>query len=299
MIFHVKGLSKFISVERGIMLFMISMGASLLLQEKFTLLQAVYFGLIGFCGWSGVDSINNICDVDLDVKSDPDRAEYTKYLGRSGLYIFIFFAGLTTSLGFITKIPLVTFFLVLGILIGILYSVPPIRLRQTIYKPVVNFSVGAIPILSVAAFYNTFSLDVIALVVLIGVTTSVNSLWEDLADYVSDFNSHARTIPILLGFKRGFYLTILLGYLLVPLMIVVGILFQLSVLYYAVLSILVSYITLRLIQKRVIQKTFNDSQTSMIALGEAFAKDFALMAIIQTTNLMVNSYLKNQFFFLV
>ena len=298
MIFHVKGFSKFISVERGIMLFMISMGASLLLQEKFTLLQAVYFGLIGFCGWSGVDSINNICDVDLDVKSDPDRAEYTKYLGRSGLYIVIFFAGLTTSLGLITKIPLVTLFLVLGILVGILYSVPPIRLRQTIYKPVVNFSVGAIPILSVAAFYNTFSLDVMALVVLIGVTTSVNSLWEDLADYVSDFNSHARTIPILLGFKRGFYLTILLGYCLVPLMVVVGILFQLSVLYYVILSILVSFITLRLIQKRVIQKTFDDSQTSMIALGESFAKDFALMAIIQTTNLMVNSYLKNQLFFL-
>ena len=298
MIFHVKGFSKFISVERGIMLFMISMGASLLLQEKFTLLQAVYFGLIGFCGWSGVDSINNICDVDLDVKSDPDRAEYTKYLGRSGLYIVIFFAGLTTSLGLITKIPLVTLFLVLGILVGILYSVPPIRLRQTIYKPVVNFSVGAIPILSVAAFYNTFSLDVMALVVLIGVTTSVNSLWEDLADYVSDFNSHARTIPILLGFKRGFYLTILLGYCLVPLMVVVGILFQLSVLYYVILSILVSFITLRLLQKRVIQKTFDDSQSSMIALGESFAKDFALMAIIQTTNLMVNSYLKNQLFFL-
>jgi hypothetical protein len=36
----------------------------------------------------------------------------------------------------------------------------------------------------------------------------------------------------------------------------------------------------------------------MIALGETFAKDFALMAIIQTTNLMVNSYLKNQLFFL-
>jgi len=298
MIFHVKGLSKFISVERGTMLFMISMGATLLIQEKFSLLQAVYFGLIGFYGWSGVDSINNICDVDLDVKSDPDRAEYTKYLGRRGFYIVIFFVGLTTSLGLITKIPLVTFFIVLGILVGILYSVPPIRLRQTIYKPVVNFSVGAIPILSVAAFYNTFSLDVIALVVLIGVTTSVNSLWEDLADYVSDFKSHARTIPILLGFKRGFYLTILLGYFLVPLMIVVGVLFQLSVLYYAVLSILVSYITFRLVQKLIIQKTFNDSPTSMIALGETFAKDFAMMAIIHTTNLMVNSYLKNQPFFL-
>jgi 4-hydroxybenzoate polyprenyltransferase len=298
MIFHVKGLSKFISIERGIMLFMISMGATLLIQEKVALLQAVYFGVIGFCGWSGVDSINNICDVDLDVKSDPDRAEYTKYLGRRGFYIFLFFAGLTTSLGLITKIPLVTFFIALGILVGILYSVPPIRLRQTIFKPVVNFSVGAIPVLSVAALYNVFSLDVIALVVLIGVTTAVNSLWEDLADYVSDFESHARTIPILMGFKRGFYLTILLGYLLVPLMIVVGVLFQLSVLYYAILSILVSYITLRVIQKLVLQKTFNDSQTSMIALGETFAKDFALMAIIQTTNLMVNSYLKNQLFFL-
>ena len=292
MIFNLKGLCKFISVERGIMLFMISMGATFLIQEKFALLQAVYFGLMGFGLWSGVDSINNIYDVDLDVESDSDRAEYTKYLGRRGFYIVIFFLGLTASLGFITKIPLVTFFIGLGTLIGILYSVPPIRLRQTKYKPLVNFSVGAIPILMVAAFYNAFTIDIIALVVLIGVTTSVNSLWEDLADYISDHNSHARTIPIMLGFKRGLYLTILLGYFLVPLMIVVGVLFRLSVLYYLILSILVSYITLNLIQKLIINKTFNDSPSSMIFLGEIFAKDFAIVAISFTINLMLNSYLK-------
>ena len=276
------------------MLFMVSMGATFLIQEKFAWLQAVYFGLMGFGGWSGVDSINNIYDVDLDVESDPDRAEYTKYLGRRGFYIVIFFLGLTASLGLITKIPLVIFFIGLGTLVGILYSVPPIRLRQTKYKPLVNISVGAIPILMVAAFYNAFTIDIIALVVLIGVTTSVNSLWEDLADYISDYNSQARTIPIMLGFKRGLYITILLGYFLVPLMIVVGVLFRLSILYYLILSILVSYITFNLIQKLIINKTFNDSPSSMIFLGEIFAKDFEIVAITFTINLMLNSYLTNQ-----
>lgn len=294
MIYNLKGLGKFISVERGLMLFMISMGVTLLTQENFALLQAIYFGLVGFCGWSGVDAMNNICDVDIDVKSDPFRAEYTRYLGRGGLYIVIFFLGLTVSLGLITQVPLVTLFIGMGILCGILYSVPPIRLRQTIYKPIVNFSVGAVPVLSVAAFNNTFSISVLTLMILIGITTSVNSLWEDLADYASDYDGRAKTTLIVLGFKRGFYLTVLSGYSLVPLMILVGILFRLSLLYYIMLSILVGYITLHLVQRLLIHKSFDDSPSSMLILGEAFAKDFVIVAVVQTTNLMVNGYLKNQ-----
>ncbi len=78
---------------------------------------------------------------------------------------------------------------------GVLYSVPPFRLRKTAYKPLVNFTVGAVPVLIIAAFFNDFSFNVLSLVFLIGVTTAVNSLWEDLADYASDFHSGSRTVP--------------------------------------------------------------------------------------------------------
>jgi len=292
---NTKGFAQFISVERGFMVFMISMGATFLIKENLGWLEAIYLGFIVFCGWSGVDAINNICDADLDVKSDPLKAEYTRNLGRLGLCISIFFSSLSIGMGVITGIPLVTVFILAGIFAGVLYSIPPFRLRQTIYKPLVNFSVGAIPILIVAAFFNVFSAEVWALMLLIGITTAVNSLWEDLADYASDFHTRARTMLIVLDFKRGLHVTIVLGYCLIPLMVLVGILFHLNLLYFLVFTALVAYMSLRIIQKRsILFGDLGDDTEPILKLGEIFAKDFAIIAIIQMTNLMLSSYLKYQ-----
>ena len=300
MLRSVKGFFTFISIERGIMLFMITMGATFLMAENAALLRAIYLGFVAFCGWSGVDAINNVYDVDLDVKSDPLRSEYTKNLGRLGLCISIIFFALSMSMGAITGIQLVTVFVFVGILAGVVYSVPPFRLRQTIYKPVVNFSVGAVPVLMVAAFFNVFSVQILVLLLLIGISTAVNSLWEDLADYVSDFDARARTMLVVLGFKRGLYLTILMGYCLIPLMILVGILFQLNLLYFLVLTALIGYISLRLVQNRhVLFGGVKADTESMFKLGEMFAKDFVIIALVHTTNLMLSGYLTYQQVFLI
>lgn len=286
------GFGQFISVERGFMLFMISLGATFLIEKNLSWFQAIYLGFIVFCGWCGVDAMNNIYDVDLDAKSDPVRAEYTKNIGRIGVCVSILFCALSISLGIITWIPLVPVLTLIGILVGVLYSVPPFRLRQTICKPLVNLSVGAVPVLMVAALSNVFSASVVSLVFLIGVTTAVNSLWEDLADYASDSNSRARTMPIVLGFERGLYLTIVMGYCLIPFMVLVGILFRLNTLYYLVFSALVAYMSLRLIQNRsVLFGKSRNNKESIHKLGETLAKDFVIIAIIQTTSLMLSSYL--------
>ncbi len=295
MLRSIKGFLKFISIERGIMLFMIAMGATFLISKNASLLGAIYFGVVAFCGWSGVDAINNVYDVDLDVKSDPLRSEYTKNLGKTGHFIALIFFAASMSLGAITGIQLVTVFVFLGILAGVLYSVPPFRLRQTIYKPLVNFSVGAVPVLMVAAFFNVFSAQIVVLLLLIGISTAVNSLWEDLADYTSDVDAHARTMLVVLGFKRGLYLTIAMGYCLIPLMILVGVLFQLTLLYFVVLTALIAYLSIRLIQNRHI--LFGGAKTdtkTMLKLGEMFAQDFVIIALVHTTNLMVSGYLTYQ-----
>ncbi len=300
MLRSVKGFLKFISIERGIMLFMIAMGATFLISKNASLLGAIYFGFVAFCGWSGVDAINNVYDVDLDVKSDPLRSEYTKNLGKMGLFIALIFFAVSMSLGAITGIQLVTVFVFLGILAGVIYSVPPFRLRQTIYKPIVNFSVGAVPVLMVAAFFNVFSVQILVLLLLIGISTAVNSLWEDLADYTSDVDASARTMLVVLGFKRGLYLTIAMGYCLVPLMILVGILFQLTLLYFVVLTALIAYLSIRLIQNRqVLFGGANADTKTMLKLGEVFAQDFVIIALVHTTNLMVSGYLTYQQVFLL
>jgi len=240
-----------------------------------------------------VDAINNVCDVDLDALSDPARAEFTKKLGKLGLLITLAFTTLSLALGAATLIPYVLLFVALGIAFGVLYSVPPFRLRKTAYKPIVNFTVGAIPVLIVAAFFNVFSINIISLVLLIGVTTSVNSLWEDLADYASDFNSGSRTIPIIFGFRKGLLLTITLGYVMIPFMMAVGLLFQLGWIYYATLLGLATFISLRVIQKRVTLSSNDGIDLKKLhKLGEVLAKDFVMVAIVFTLGLMLSSLLK-------
>jgi len=291
----VKGFLAFISVERGLMLFMIAMGATFLVARNPTLAEAAYLGVVAFCLWSGVDAINNVYDVDLDMKSDSFRANFTRSLGRFGLYISLAIFVMSMALGLITGIQLVTFFIFVGIVAGVVYSVPPFRLRQTIYKPLVNVSVGAVPILIVASFFNIFSFQLLVLVLLIGLSTAANSLWEDLADYESDFAANARTLVVVLGFKRGFFLTVLVGYCLVPLMVLVGILFQLSLLYFLVLATLIAYLSFRLIQHRnTLFRRSNAELDSLLKLGEAFAKDFVIIALAHTANLMINGFLNYQ-----
>lgn len=292
---NVKGFFRFISAERGIMLFMITTGTAFLISKEINLPLAFYLGIIAFCGWSGVDAINNVYDVELDAQSDPHRADYTKSLGKIGLLLSLSFFALSMSLGFITGIELVVVFVFVGILVGALYSVPPFRLRQTIFKPVVNFSVGAVPVLIVAAFFNVFSTQIIVLLLLMGISTAVNSLWEDLADYKSDFNFHAKTILVILGFKRGLYFTIIMGYCLIPLMVLVGVLFNLSMIYFVVLTGLIVYISIRLIQNRdIITINSKNDVNSMLKIGEAFARDFVIIALVHTTNLMLSGFLTHQ-----
>ena len=269
---------------------MITMGSAILVGQRSRWLEAIYLGIIGFCGWSCVDAVNNIFDVELDKESDPLRSEITESLGSRGLVVVAFFALASVSLGLATKMPFVTFFILLGLLFGLIYSVPPLRLRQTIYKPLVNNAVGAIPVLIASAFYNAFTVEAYVLALLVGLTTATNSLWEDLADYSSDLKSKARTILVVLGFRRGIHYTILLGYCLIPLMVLVGLMFKLGAIYYIILAALATFESVHILQNRRI--LFGADEKAMIRLGSLLARDFVVIAVVQTTNMMLSSYLK-------
>ena len=293
MLQDLKGFAQFISVERGVMVFMISVGASFLLGDVLSLPVALFLGFLVFCGWSAVDAMNNLFDVDLDALSDPLRAKFTKKIGKVGFVIAIAFTALSLGLGAATMMPFVLLSVGLGIFFGVLYSIPPFRLRKTVYKPLVNLTVGAVPIMIVAAFFNVFSINIFVLVLLIGVTTAINSLWEDLADYASDFHSGSRTLPVILGYRRGLFLTVALGYLMIPLMVLVGVLFGLPLIYYGVLTALAGFITIRLDQKRSTLFIEDSADTAkLFKLGEVLAKDFVIVAIVFTLGLMLASLLK-------
>ena len=290
---NLKGFAQFISVERGFMILMIVVGASFLMGKSLVLFEAVFLGVIAFCIWSAADAINNIYDVDLDMLSDPFRAEFTQKIGKYGLFVAVFFNVLSLVLSLITTLPYVVFFVAIGIVFGVIYSAPPFRLRKTVCKPIVNFAVGAVPVLIVAAFFNIFTINIIALVLLIGITTAVNSLWEDLSDYASDYSSGSKTMPIILGYKKGLTITIAMGYTLIPLMVLVGTIFQLGWIYYLTLLVLSIFITLRVMKKLNVLSRKNEEDTrQLIMLGEVLSKDFVVVAIIFTMNLMLSSLLK-------
>ena len=272
---------------------MIVVGASFLMGRSLVLSEAVFLGVIAFCIWSAADAINNIYDVNLDMFSDPFRAEFTKKIGKLGLFVALFFNVLSLVLSLITMLPYVVFFVAIGIAFGVIYSAPPFRLRKTVYKPIVNFTVGAVPVLIAAAFFNIFTINIIALVLLIGITTTVNSLWEDLSDYASDCSSGSKTILVILGYKKGLILTIALGYTLIPLMALVGTIFQLSWIYYLTLLSMSIFITLRVMQKLSILSMKNEEDTQqLIMLGEVLSKDFVVIAILFTLSLMLCSLLR-------
>ena len=140
----------------------------------------------------------------------------------------------------------------LGLFFGVVYSVPPFRLRKTPYKPIVNFTVGAVPVMIIAAFFNAFSINVVTLDFVNRRNHSHQQPLGDLADYASDFNSGSRTLPIILGFRRGLLFTVAMGYVMIPLMVLVGVLFGLPLVYYAALVALAGFVTLRLVQKRML-----------------------------------------------
>ena len=284
-----RGFAKFISAERGVMVFAIAVGAVFLMLDSGAWNQAPYLGAIVFLGWSGVDALNNVFDEELDVFSHPSRAEFTRRLGELGLPVALGLCALSSLLGALTTSFYVVFWVGVGIFFGVLYSVPPFRLRQTLWKPVVNFTVGAVPVLIVAAFAGASYPNVLVLVAVIGTTTAVNSLWEDLADYVPDLKSGARTVHIVFGPRRGMLLTIALGYALLPLMLLIGVMFGLPPVFYVILLGLTAFVSLRLLLS---QKTLRSGDSDrLLELGKLLAKDFVVVAIVQTLNLMLSGYL--------
>jgi hypothetical protein len=50
--------------------------------------------------------------------------------------------------------------------------------------------------------------------------------------------------------------------------------------------------SLRLITQRLIFTTDIEDSDTLLKMGEVFAKDFVILAIVQTTNLMINGLLQ-------
>jgi hypothetical protein len=85
-----------------------------------------------------------------------------------------------------------------------------------------------------------------------------------------------------------------------PLMNLIGVMFSLSPFYYVILASLVAFMSLRLVQNRFVTLGTKSSDTEQtLKLGKTFSRDFMFMVIVQTTNLILSSFLKYHSLFLL
>jgi 4-hydroxybenzoate polyprenyltransferase len=262
------------------MLFVVTLGGAFLIGGSTALLPTLHLGVIVFCFWSFSDAINNIYDKELDAISDPKRAEFTEKLAKKANYITYLFLGLTFFLGALTLNWIVFAVISVGMLFGFIYSAPPIRLRTTVVKPLVNFVFGAVAIFISGAYFGVFTLNALILALLFGVVTAVNSIWGDLADYQSDKNSGARTLPVILGFRSGLFLTVILGCMLIPIMTYIGLMYSVFFVYYFVLAAVASYILIKLFLKRHMLSKNKENTPAQLSLGGLLSKDFVRITLI-------------------
>ncbi|MCW3983517.1 MAG: UbiA family prenyltransferase [Candidatus Bathyarchaeota archaeon] len=292
MLASLQGYSEFIAIQRGLMLFVVTLGGAFLVGNSTALLPALHLAAIVFCFWTFSDAINNIHDKELDATSDPKRAQFTEKLGKKAYYITYLFLGLTLFLSALTLNWLVFAVISVGLIIGFIYSAPPIRLRTTIVKPLVNFVFGAVAIFISGAHFGVFTLNVLLLTLLFGVVTTVNSIWGDLADYQSDKNSGARTLPVILGFRNGLFFTVILGCMLIPIMTYIGLMYSVYPVYYVVLAVVVSYMLTKLFIKRRMLSKNRENTSEQLSLGGLLSKDFVKITLVFSVTFAVCAFIR-------
>jgi len=74
-------------------------------------------------------------------------------------------------------------------------------------------------------------------------------------------------------------------------MVPIGLMFKLGVVYYGILAVLVAFMSLHILQNwRIL---LGEETDTMYKLSQKLARDFVIIAVTHTTNLMLSSYLKN------
>src|SRR6056297_1297779 len=136
-----------------------------------------------------------------------------------------------------------------GIAAGITYTAPPFSYK---YIALGEFSVFLMwgPLMVEGTYYvqrQAFSMDALYISIPFGVIVALVLLANNLRDITHDKNRHIRTIAIILGAKRGFYLyagLVILAYLCILIMMATGVLALWSLLIFLSLPLAVKLLRL-------------------------------------------------------
>jgi 4-hydroxybenzoate polyprenyltransferase len=271
---------QFVAADSALALFIGTMLMTFFLAPQFNIFQALYLGGIILFGWIGVDMINNIYDVEMDKVAHPARALVTEKLGAWTKIIASLFLVTSFCLSLITRNFLVVLAVAAAMLSGTVYSVPPFRLRQTMLKPVVNFTVGLILTFLVASFYGQFTVAAYLLMLLAGLSTTSASLWDDVIDYEGDLKGNAKTIVAVIGQKEGAYLSFLSSFSLIPVLHFIGLALNVPWFFYFASFFTATGMMLVFAQSFSILLACSNSEALASMMKRAF-KYYAILASVQ------------------
>lgn len=163
--------------------------------------------IVSFLGWQFSVIINDIYDYDIDRITNKTRPLVKKILTkedyRFAALVIAFFA-----LSFSAILNLSIFLLtILGLILGVIYSIPPIRLRKTLtgnlvmgLSLVIIFMIGMLIANDVRLLYYNRNLIFFLLLFLFG---TIITLTKDLKDIVSDSRFGIKNLFTILGKDKG------------------------------------------------------------------------------------------------
>ena len=190
---------------------------SLLIASNFhpQIIHLIIAPLITMCVSLSTYLLNDIVDIKVDKINDPSRPLVSGQVSRFDAIILVTVLS-GASLGLAYLVNTTVLFLTVGcLLVGSLYSVPKISLKdrfviKTIAVAVGGFLGSMIGSSAISMFDERAVVSAISFMVLIFVTSPIN----DLADYVGDKNNGRKTIPIVIGQRNTVLVAITIPFII-------------------------------------------------------------------------------------
>ena len=190
---------------------------SLLIASNFhpQLIHLIIAPLITMCVSLSTYLLNDIVDIKVDKINDPSRPLVSGQVSKSDAIILVTILS-GTALGLAYLVNTTVLFLAMAcLLVGSLYSVPKISLKdrfiiKTIAVAVGGFLGSMIGSSAIGMFDERAVVSAVSFMVLIFVTSPIN----DLADYVGDKNNGRKTIPIVIGQRNTVLVAITIPFII-------------------------------------------------------------------------------------
>ncbi|MDE1815856.1 MAG: UbiA prenyltransferase family protein [Thaumarchaeota archaeon] len=190
---------------------------SLLIASNFhpQIIHLIITPLITMCVSLSTYLLNDIVDIKVDKINDPTRPLVSGQVSKSDAIILVTVLS-AAALGLAYMINTTVLFLAIAcLLVGSLYSVPKISLKdrfviKTIAVAIGGFLGSMIGSSAINMFDERAIVSAVSFMVLIFVTSPIN----DLADYTGDKSNGRRTIPIVIGQKNTVLMAITIPFII-------------------------------------------------------------------------------------